>query len=170
MAKLPAQSIASSWGALQWQSGVYVVATNSATKPLIVQAAPREAGLYRMTWTGTADWGKLSKILQVRAAGKKLMGLDFAHCQPPVLLTIGRTTNIHNRLRQHFSTNPYSNRVLTRLTSLLPGSTSPDTIRELARVNLSVEWVPVACWVDRCLLEHYGLVTGLPLLDIDAEH
>ena len=169
MATLPTQPVAAAWAGLQWQSGVYE-RTASITKPLAVRAAPVVAGLYRMTWTGAADWSRLEKVLPVKASLKVPdRVLDFSDRTPPVLLTIGRTTNIHNRLRQHFGTNRHSNRVLARFGLILP-SLAQDDIRELARTNLSVEWVSVACWAERCVLEQYGLAIGVPLFDIDAEH
>lgn len=169
MAKLPTTPVATTWATLKWQRDVYE-RTNSITKPLAVRAAPAEAGLYRMTWTGITDWELLAKVLPVKASLQVPdRVIDFADRTPPVLLTIGRTTNIYNRLRQHFSTNRHSNRVLARFGLILPSLTQDD-IRELARINLSVEWVPVACWAERCILEQYGLAIGLPLFDLDAEH
>jgi hypothetical protein len=166
---LPTTPIAEFWASLNWSSGA-LVATNSRVKPLAIASAPRLPGIYRMTWLGAEDWVRLAKVIEVKASVKVMDArLDFSSRMPPVLMTVGRTTNIYERLRQHFSTNPHNNRVLSRLRKLLP-ELELMAILDLARNNLLVEWVAVPSWIERCLLENYGLVNDLPVLDLDAEH
>ncbi|HEV3383999.1 MAG TPA: hypothetical protein VG097_04250 [Gemmata sp.] len=168
MARLPYQETTAAWAALQWATGK-LVSTNSRTKPLTVIEAPRVPGLYRMTWTGLDDWANIERTLVVKASVKvDDPKLDFSDRTPPVLLTIGRTTNIYNRLRQHFSTNRHSNRVLSRLRQL---SALPlEDLLDLIRKNIKTEWVAVPGWIERCLLEKFGVVTEWPVLDLEAEH
>ena len=169
MATLPITTTAAAWAALKWERG-QLDRTNSRLMPLGVMRSPRTPGIYRMTWTGTADWAKLDKHLLVKAS-KRIADrrLDFSDRTPPVLLTIGRSTNIHKRIRQHFGSNLHNNRMLSRLGQLLPAMTQEQII-ELARVNLSIAWVVVADWIERCLLEKYGVGLDRPLLDLEAEH
>jgi len=137
--------------------------------PIAAATAPRVPGLYRMTWTG-ASWSQATNSLPVKASKRVAdRQLDLHGMQPPILLTIGRSTNIHKRIRQHFGSNPNNNRVLYRLGLLFPALTAAP-IRQLAVTDIRVDWVPIADWVQRCLLEKFGVATTTPILDIEAEH
>jgi hypothetical protein len=95
--------------------------------------------------------------------------LNIEQLQPPVLLTIGRTTDIYGRIREHLGTNEKSNRLFMRLKRMLSHLTDAE-IRQAAMRRLLVEWVAISSWSHRCLLERYGSVVYMPLFDIDAEH
>ena len=171
MANLPQSQTADLWRVLEWRQG-RLAETRSNANPVEVANAPASSGLYQMTWDGDGaqDWAMLNKTRPVSASVRVPdRQLDFSDRERPVLLTLGRTTNIYKRIRQHFGNNRHNSRVLSRLGQILPGL-SGDEIRLLAIRNLRIEWVVVASWVERCLLEKYGAAIGRPILDIDAEH
>jgi hypothetical protein len=122
-----------------------------------------------MRWTGPG-WLILQKFRRVKAS-KRIHdpSLDFSDLLPPVVLTIGRSCNLFDRLRQHFSDNPNNNRVWKRLVEIAP-SLPHDQLRELIIQDLVVDWVVISGWVERCVLERYGCAVHRPIFDIDAEH
>ena len=157
------------WQFLQWRTSELRRA-NSGNLPFDIPDAPNHPGLYRMIWHGVDDWKMLPKQMAVKASVKvQTPVLDYSSLTPPVVLTVGRTTRIRRRIRQHFGTNPNNNRALMRLRQLLPDL-------ELARLldmvlrNIRIDWVTVDQWVDRCLLEKSGVVNEMPIFDLDAEH
>ncbi len=169
MNELKQIDIASLWNSLEWASGRLVLKARKG-EPLEVSEAPKVAGLYRVTWDGLDDWNRLPSHIMVMASRRITDSrLSIQHLQPPVLLTIGRTTEIYGRIREHLGTNENNNRLFTRLKRLL-ANLRDDEIRHLAMRNLVVEWVAVPTWSHRCLLERYGSVVSMPLFDIDAEH
>jgi hypothetical protein len=169
MAKLPEKPVAELWSTLTWTSA-QLVRTKNKNLPLAIKEAPKQAGLYRMTWKGAEDWTLVLKTLHVKATLKVADRiLEFAERVPPILLTLGKTTDIHGRIAQHFGTNPNNNRVISRLGQLLP-KPAYDALLLLILNNIKVEWVVVENWVERCLLEKYGAATFLPILDLEAEH
>lgn len=133
--------------------------------------APHCPGIYRLTWeAATDDWRLLQKTVSIRASARVSdPTLDFGEMIPPILLTIGRATDVHIRFRQHFGTNPHNNRVIKRLSSLMPGK-SLEEMRDIAIRNLLIEWAIVTDWRERWVLEKYGCGLGAPLLDFEAEH
>jgi len=123
-----------------------------------------------VTWEGVEDWSKLPRQVSVMASARISDAfISIERIQPPVLLTIGRTTEIHGRIREHLGTNSNNNRLFMRLKRLF-SELPDDAVRVVAQRNLLVEWVPVASWSHRCLLERYGSVVCTPLFDLDAEH
>lgn len=158
-----------SWQALKWNSSELHRAT-SGNQPLDIPHAPNLPGLYRMIWHGVDDWNLLPKQICVKASvNVQTPVLDYSSLTPPVVLTIGRTTKIRNRIRQHFGTNPNNNRVLMRLRLLLP-DLDMDTLLDLVLRNIRIDWVAIDKWVDRCLLEKAGVVNEIPIFDLEAEH
>jgi hypothetical protein len=169
MEALPARETAGLREALVWQTG-RLEATNARGEPLCVRNAHRGPGLYRMTWREAETWARAQKERLARATPQiEDPRLNLEALLVPVTLTIGRSTNIYYRIRQHFGTNRNNNRVLLRLQELFPASPLDD-VRDIARASLKIEWVPVASWVERCVLERYGCATQRAVLDIDAEH
>ena len=156
------------WAALKWSSG-HLSRTNRLIQPLEVTESPRAPGIYRFTWDG-AEWHVLQKTFTVRSSRKVVdPTVDFSDMMPPVVLTIGRATDMHARIRQHFGTNLNNNRVIKRLSGIMPGK-SADEIRDIAIQNLVVEWVIERDWRKRWVLERYGCGIEAPLLDFEAEH
>ena len=118
--RLPSKPTADLWSDLKWSSG-RLTETRNKNLPLEVKEAPKRPGLYRMTWDGETDWSLVLKSLLVKSSLRVAdRQLEFDDLPPPVLLTIGKTTNIHKRLREHFGTNPNNNRVVKRLGDLIP--------------------------------------------------
>jgi hypothetical protein len=169
MAKLPQKPVSELWSTLTWSSAL-LARTKISNQPLVIKEAPKNAGLYRMTWEGADDWALVLKSLHVKATLKVPDRiLEFENRVPPVLLTIGKTTNIHSRIAQHFGTNTNNNRVIKRLGQLLP-QPAYDGLIVLIQNNIKVEWAIVENWVERCLMEKYGAAMFLPILDLEAEH
>jgi hypothetical protein len=167
MHELKKLDIAAIWEGLEWTSGRLVLKQRKG-EPLEAEHAPKKPGLYRITWDG--DWKGLPAQITVMASRKIADPLlHIEQLQPPVLLTIGRTTDIYGRIRQHLGTNENSNRLFMRLKRMLSHLTDAE-IRLAAMRNLLVQWVAVPMWSHRCLLERYGSAVCTPLLDIDAEH
>jgi hypothetical protein len=124
-----------------------------------------------MYWTDEDSWKTVRKSFSVKSTLKvEDRELEFKNLSPPVLLTIGKTTNLYERVRQHFGTNPNNNRIIRRLGHLLVPKPVYDDLIELVTRSLQFDWVEVASWVDRCLLEKYGCSIDRPILDLQAEH
>ena len=170
MPALPSTSITELWSNLNW--------TNIAPReepglqfPFTKINIPAVPGLYRLTWHNTDEWPQTIKSIRVKATPLIVDPvLTFADSQPPVVLSIGRTTNLKNRLSQHFSKNKNSNRFLKRMRQILPDEMDDDAIRELSRQSINLEITSIDCWVQRCQLERYGTVVHHPIFDFDAEH
>jgi hypothetical protein len=170
MAQFPKQPTASLWSGLQWTRSD-LVKTKTKNQPLAAKEAPSTPGLYRMTWIGTEGWDSVRKTMCVKSTLKVAdRTLEFEELRPPVLLTIGKSTDIRERIGQHFGTNPNNNRVISGLGHLLLPKPVYEDLIEIVRCNIRVEWVEVASWVDRCLLEKYGCSVERPILDLEAEH
>lgn len=123
-----------------------------------------------MTWTNEAKWGLAKKEIAVKASVRvQAPILDFASISAPVTVTIGRTTAIRKRIRQHFGSNRNNNRALMKFRLLFP-DLELDELLDVLFDSIRVEWVQVESWVDRCLLEKAGVVAELPIFDLDAEH
>ncbi len=170
MTNLPTVDVATLWNSLEWVRGG-LQRTRSVTCPLCVTEAPKAAGLYRVAWILDEGWERLSKVFHARAT-KRIVdpSVGFAALQPPIVLSIGRTTNIFSRIRQHFGNNRNSNRILSRLRQISPSEWTDEDVRGAAAKSLQVEWAVVPNWVERCLLESYGKAIQSPILDLDAEH
>lgn len=169
MHELKKLEIAAMWAALEWISDRLVFKDRKG-EPLEAEHAPKKPGLYRITWDGVDDWKGVPASITVMASRKITDPLlNIQQLDPPVVLTIGRTTDIYARIRQHFGINEKSNRLFMRLKRMLPLLTDGE-IRQAAKRNLMVEWVAIPSWSHRCLLERYGSVVCTPLFDIDAEH
>jgi len=169
MHELKKLDIATMWKGLEWASGRLVLKRRKG-EPLEAEHAPTKPGLYQMTWDGVDDWKGLPAHITVLASRKIAdPRLNIQQLQPPVLLTIGRTTDIYGRIREHLGTNENNNRLFMRLKRMLP-HLADEGIRQAAVRSLLVEWVAVPNWSHRCLLERYGSVVCTPLFDIDAEH
>jgi hypothetical protein len=122
-----------------------------------------------MVWRGER-WTELAQSRHVKASSQVTNPvLSLEGVTPPVDLTIGRSCNVYRRLRQHFGTNANNNRVWARLRELATGITE-EQLRKLVVEEVEVEWVEVASWVKRCILERYGCSIHRPVLDLDAEH
>ena len=161
--------VAAAWIGLKWTAERLVQKPRKG-EPLEVKNAPKAPGLYRITWDGVDDWVGLPEHVDVKASRRIAdPRLSIQGLQPPVLLTIGRTTNLRKRIRQHFGSNDNSNRLFMRMARLLVHLPA-DEIRRVAMRNLLVEWTQVSHWSHRCLLERYGSAVCKPLFDIDAEH
>jgi hypothetical protein len=145
------------WNDLRWESAPLERAA-STSQPLDIPQSPKTAGVYKMTWHDIDCWKQLPKQITVKASVRvQTPVLDISSLDPPVVLTIGRTTSIRSRIRQHFGTNRNNNRALMRIRQLIP--------------DLDIaEWVRIDKWVDRCLLEKSGVCITLPIFDLDAEH
>jgi hypothetical protein len=158
-----------SWQALQWSSAE-LRRTTSVNQPLDIPNAPYLPGLYRMIWHGLDDWQKLPKQISVKASVKvQNPVLSYSTITPPIVLTIGRTTSIRKRIRQHFGTNRNNNRALMRIRNLCP-DLDLSSLLDLILKNVRIEWVTIDNWVDRCLLEKSGVISEIPIFDLDAEH
>jgi hypothetical protein len=173
VAELPPVGTPKLWEALRWTEA-RITRTGSQVQPLVVEGAPRAPGLYRMSWVGP-DWARLGRVREVQASSKVADPiLDLSSMTAPVELTVGRSLNLYERLRQHFGTNSNNNRVWSRLRALFqddPNQKHPeDQLRALVAANVQVQWVTVDSWVERCLLERYGCSVLRPVLDLDAEH
>ena len=167
MIRLP--DVCPDWSQLQWTES-QLVRANSRNQPFDVVDAPQESGLYRMTWTHVANWGLANKEIAVKASVRvQNAGLDFNSMTPPIVMTIGRTTAIRKRVRQHFGSNQNNNRALMRF-SLLRPDLGLDELLDVLFESVRIDWVRVESWVDRCLLEKAGVVAELPIFDLDAEH
>ncbi len=161
--------VATMWKGLGWTCGRLELKVRRG-EPLEVVDAPKKPGLYQVTWDGVDDWKGLPAQITVMPSQKIADPyINIQQLQPPVLLTIGRTTNIYGRIRQHLGTNENSNRLFMRLKRML-SHLSDDELRQAAMRSLRVEWVKVPSWKHRCLLDRYGSVIRTPLFDIDAEH
>jgi hypothetical protein len=162
------RDISKTWHALTWQQD-NLMATQSQIQPLCAQNAPTKPGLYRFTWIG--GWHELALIHKVRAT-KRIENptVDLSGLTPPVCLSVGRTTNLRKRIRQHFGNNKNSNRLFQRLRQIVPLIWTDKDILASAVENLKVEWVEVPNWIERCLLESYGKAIECPIFDLDAEH
>lgn len=166
---MPAQETPLLWQALRWEKGA-LSETRAVNQPLHVEEAPQGPGLYRMIWKDSVSWKDARKERMAKAT--PLIGdarLDFSNLSPPISLTIGRSTNLYTRIRQHFGTNPNNNRLFTRLQELFP-TLAPADLRRVAKTSIEVSWVSVEAWTERCVLELYGCATERPIFDIDAEH
>jgi hypothetical protein len=151
---IPAQC--PSWDDLQWSSSPFVRAA-SINRPLDIPQSPNAPGLYMMTWLGVDGWRLLPKHITVKATVKvQTPILDFSSLNPPLVLTIGRTTAIRKRIRQHFGTNQNNNRALMRFRQLLPDLEISELL-EIICNNVRIDWVCVDNWVHRCLLEKAGV-------------
>lgn len=170
MSTLPNATTSELWAMLSWTLSHFTVSSNKG-QPLDIPEASATGGLYRMTWVGREEWPLIAAAKRQVAASAKVDGpqLQLGELTPPVWLTIGRTTGIRKRLRQHFGTNTNNNRMIQRLGNLLPGRNYSELCNLVVR-NISVEWVEVPSWIERCLLEHYGLALLRPIFDLDAEH
>ena len=166
---MPLPSRCPDWAKLEWTVS-QLLRTESSNQPLDIPDAPNAAGLYKMTWHGTEGWRTVRKEITVKATVRvQTPILDYSSLRPPLVLTVGRTTAIRKRIRQHFGTNPHNNRALVRFRQLLPDLQLDDLLGILIR-NVRVEWVRIDSWVDRCILEKAGVVSELPIFDLDAEH
>ena len=169
MPALPTRPISDIWQTLAWETGAIVEAC-SKNRPLAVQGAPGRAGIYRISWVGAEAWASAQHVYLSRGSSKiPDLRIDVNPRVPPLVLSIGRTTDLRKRLRQHFGDNENNNRILGRMRGLLPGRSDAE-IRDIAAHSLKVEWVVVECWIQRCLLEAFGKAVEAPVLDIDAEH
>lgn len=174
MVHLPSRSTRILWNALSWSKGSYTE-TRSKIHPLAAtdgtgDRAPNVPGLYRVTWVGGKDWGLVEKHRAAKGS-KKIADLEFCFSRSvlPCALTVGRTTDIAGRLKQHMGSNTHNNRLFQRLCEVLPDH-AHDKIRALVVANVKVEWVEIDSWIERSLLESYAKATQRPLFDIDAEH
>jgi hypothetical protein len=168
-ALLPRQQVAELWDGLTWHAAKLKIA-QSKNRPFIPEGTPAASGLYRITWINDQTWRGVSKTFTARGA-KAIANLSvsFSNRSVPCVMTIGRTTNLRKRLRDHFGSNPNNNRFLTRLRQVMPGQ--PDgELRVLAAESVRVEWVAVTSWVERSLLEVFGKAIQVPIFDLDAEH
>ncbi|GIW80396.1 MAG: hypothetical protein KatS3mg105_2203 [Gemmatales bacterium] len=157
------------WAKLRWTT---VAARENAgcNLPFKRVEIPKEPGLYRLTWHNKETWKQVKKEIEAKATKSiKNNRVAFEVLEPPVVLSIGKTTKLRNRLAQHFGNNKNNNRILARLRQILPGK-SDDEIRELGRTSITLEVVVVKCWVLRCQLERFGAAIQHPILDFDAEH
>lgn len=168
MEALPQHQTATLWKTLAWQSA-RLEPTNSRQEPLCVPGAHRGPGIYRMTWCEESTWADAQKQRLVNAtAAIADPRLDLDSLSVPVILTIGRSTNVYVRIRQHFGANRNNNRIFTRIQELFP-VLAPEETREIAQASIGIEWAPVASWAERSLLERFGCATERPVFDIDAE-
>lgn len=167
MARLPDRDTMMLWSELCWHRD-RLVETGSKTGPVCAEHAPSKAGLYRVTWTG--NWPSLPETYRAQATRRiSDPTVALTDLRPPVRLSIGRTTDIRKRIRQHFGSNENNNRMLQRLRQICP-SKCDEEIRKIAIENLSIEWVELPDWIERCLLESYGKANERPIFDLDAEH
>jgi hypothetical protein len=161
--------LAAMWDALRWGSGS-LVRVNREIDPLEAPRTHPIPGLYKMAWVGVDYWPSMPKVIGVEACDQiPDPRLLIEHLEPPVLLTIGRTTSVYDRIRQHFSTNDNCNRVFKRLYRWLPGRTNDD-MWTLATANIMLEWAYVPSWIDRAQIEQYACARFAPLFDLEAEH
>lgn len=167
--QFPDKATSEMWGELQWSTGP-LEPTTRRNEPLHVANMPGEPGIYRMIWNDAQSWETVRKTIPVKATLRIAdRELEFDQLRPPALLTIGKTTNLAKRVCQHFGTNQNNNRVISRLASVLPKPPYNELI-DIARSSITVEWVVIPDWIDRCLLERYGCATARPILDMEAEH
>lgn len=164
MAKLSEEATADLWRLLSWNSARLEL---TAKGYACVRGLPDSPGLYKVWWTDPETWPMLSKNRRVGAT-KTIQDplLVFDDLMPPLVLSVGRSTKLKSRFESHLGRNPKSNRLLKRLTELLPDL----NIYEMMVRALEIEWVEVSSWTDRCVLEAYGKATLRPILDVDAEH
>jgi hypothetical protein len=169
MTVIPAIDTPRLWSELAWHTD-QLVKTNSEREPLCAKDAPAAAGLCRAKWTGA--WLDFASTFRAQASRKITdTTIDIAGLLPPVCLSIGRSTDIRRRIRQHFGTNANNNRKLRRLREIAPASWAcDDDIRKAAIENVRVEWAKVSSWIERSLLESYGKALERPVFDLDAEH
>jgi hypothetical protein len=157
------------WNDLRWESAPLERAA-STSQPLDIPQSPKTAGVYKMTWHDIDCWKQLPKQITVKASVRvQTPVLDISSLDPPVVLTIGRTTSIRSRIRQHFGTNRNNNRALMRIRQLIP-DLDIAALLDIVCKNVKIEWVRIDNWVDRCLLEKSGVCITLPIFDLDAEH
>lgn len=115
MHELSKWDVATVWKQLDWTSGRLMLKKRKS-EPLELENAPPVPGLYRITWDSVNDWMSLPAEISVMASRKIAdPRLDIHELRPPVILTIGRTTHIYSRIRQHLGTNEKSNRLFMRL-------------------------------------------------------
>jgi len=166
---MPVNPTPALWDALQWQNDALVL-TARIQEPLEAPTAPRRAGIYKITWTNAESWAAIQHNRPVAAAAAiEDPVLHFDDLEPPVLLSVGKATNLYLRLRQNFGNNPNNNRILRRLAAVLPNADN-DELRELAVASLHVSWTIVPDWIQRHLLECYACGVLRPIFDVEAEH
>ncbi|HEV8716596.1 MAG TPA: GIY-YIG nuclease family protein [Candidatus Binatia bacterium] len=167
--KLPFEPAHELWNNLIW-STVQSAKAKGSNYPLEFMGAPNAAGLYRVSLINEDWWAQRTALIPVKASGRITdPHLNADLWQFPVLLTIGKTTNLKVRLRQHFGINDNNNRLLKRLLTLFPKLTAGE-IRQRSLVGLHVEVVVCPDWRHRFLAEHYGAALCQPLFDFEVEH
>lgn len=130
--------VAAEWVGLEWTAERLVLKSRKS-EPLEAENAPESPGLYRVTWDSVADWASLPEHVDVTASRTIAdPRLSIPGLQPPVLLTIGRTTNLRKRIRQYFGGNDNSNRLFMRMARLLVHLPA-DEIRRVAMRSLLIE-------------------------------
>jgi len=170
MANLPNVSVKVLWDQLSWGQ-TELCKTQSRNSPLEGEDLPRAAGLYKISWVDDSTWNQVEKSFHVQGAKCiEDVTIHFSERLTPCVLTIGKTTNLHERIRQHFGTNKNNNRMLKRLHLVMPGLTDED-IREICLKSLRVDYAEVSDWIERSLLESYGESSEVSIFDlVDAEH
>ena len=169
MPYLPVNPTPELWGALQWQDEDLVL-TARIQEPLEAPTAPRAAGIYKITWTNAETWAAIQHNRPVGAAAAiEDPVLYFDDLHPPVILSVGKATNLYTRLRQDFGNSPNNNRLLRRLATVLLNADNNE-LRAVAVASLQVAWTIVPDWVQRHLLECYACGQLRPIFDVEAEH
>jgi hypothetical protein len=164
--RLPFPPACELWENLSWRT-VELSVRDRITSPVVFPLAPAEAGIYRVTLVDDSFWSsRVNEKISVRATRRVLdPELATSGWKAPVVLSIGKTTNLSKRLAQHLGNNPNNNRLLRRLRQLAPGF---DRETDLALLRFEVALVPD--WRKRFLLEAYGTALHQSLLDFTAEH
>lgn len=167
---LPHPETSTLWQNLEWRTVVPTI-RDQKTSPVIFEDAPKAAGLYRVT-VHCSDFWSAQKADSVAVSATKSIedpSLIPGRWDPPVVLTIGKTTQLHQRLAQHLGNNKHNNRLLRRLRHLFP-RLDDSAIRNACARHMTFEIVEEPDWRERFLLELYGTAKQQSLLDFTAEH
>lgn len=157
------------WHALEWHK-IRIQAHTAKNRPIIAINCPKVAGLYSVSLTDGNWWQEAHNEIVIKASKTILDNvIEKRYWNIPVLLTIGRTTNLSKRIEQHFGRNSNNNRLLKRL-QLLFRTYSDSQIRKKAITGLEIRVTTVQNWTERFLLEKYGCAVERPIIDFEAEH
>jgi len=160
----------SEWNNLRWSEFTLSSCNKNRSYPLVAEGLSAEPGIYQMTWTNLSTWKKMNQHIEVDASPFiEDPTLDFSETSLPLCLTVGKSVNLRNRIRQHFGFNENNNRVFKRLRSITSPEMSDAELRDLARESVLIKTCVIESWVLRDIFESYAKAMFTPVFDLKAE-